>query len=603
MISHAEHEDVTVERRPVLLAHHEEALRCRERVGPAALDEELMVQNSVVFVGHLLVDDVLVLGSRHHHQILEGVVQVAPVVHVDMGGAVVPALGGHVGHALQVEVELGDLSGLDPDFRRRGPELEPLDGGQLHRPNRKLDTEASLGVEDRIPGGTDTRVRVGGRIELAVGRCDVDASARESIGVRLARRCGQDSHRPLPVPLRDPDRPLLAAVRLEKRELRKAAFVRDVGDPLAVGRPAGMEGVVLEERQLVGLSPHRRLHVEVRELIRRSAGRRVDETLSVDRDVGTRAVERLLSQDRSTLGNATRGGRNPQHVAGAERHVPIGQDQKLVAIGKPCRAEMHVPFAEVESAPPECGVLAHRRLFACPLAVCDRSHGDVEVPGGLRRDVGDLGAVGREHRVGVDERVVGEAMALTALHVEDLELDRLTPVVRRVDEPLAVGRPVRGRVIRLVLSQLVCDAAVRIDLPDRAAHGHGNPLAVGRPVRGPRRRARRGREIEVVHVVAAVLRGRVAPGGLGGDRLCDEQNAEGDETSSDHADLLGKTGALALQAGSIVPRQRVARARSAFTAPRTAGQAALCGLTSSKWPAPGTTSTSTRSPARRAADS
>ena len=30
-------------------------------------NENVMVQNAIVFVGDLLIDDVLVLGVRHHH--------------------------------------------------------------------------------------------------------------------------------------------------------------------------------------------------------------------------------------------------------------------------------------------------------------------------------------------------------------------------------------------------------------------------------------------------------------------------------------------------------------------------------------------------------
>ena len=85
------------------LSHHQYALWGRERVGPAPGDEELVIEDTVVLVGDLFVDDVLILGIGHHHQILEGVVKVPAVVHVHVSGATEPPAVGHVGQAVELD--------------------------------------------------------------------------------------------------------------------------------------------------------------------------------------------------------------------------------------------------------------------------------------------------------------------------------------------------------------------------------------------------------------------------------------------------------------------------------------------------------------------
>ena len=82
----------------------------------------------------------------------------------------------------------------------------------------------------------------------------------------------QAAHRAPPVPLRYPDRALLPAVSFQQRQLGKASFVRHVGDPLSVGRPARIERVMRKEGHLIRLATGGGLHVEVAELIRRTAG-------------------------------------------------------------------------------------------------------------------------------------------------------------------------------------------------------------------------------------------------------------------------------------------------------------------------------------------
>ena len=83
-------------------------------------NEVLIIQDPVVLVGDQLVDDVLILSCRHEHEILEAVVKVAPVIHVDMCGSAVPALGGHVGHPRQSDLHYGFLilRDLDPSANR-----------------------------------------------------------------------------------------------------------------------------------------------------------------------------------------------------------------------------------------------------------------------------------------------------------------------------------------------------------------------------------------------------------------------------------------------------------------------------------------------------
>ena len=265
-----------------------------------------------------------------------------------------------------------------------------------------------------------------------------------------------------------------------------------------------MERVVVQEGHLVGLAADRRLHVEVAELIRRSAGGRIDESLAVQGNVRPGPVERLLGKHRRRLQESVFLGRNPEHVSGAERHAAVGDDEQLTAAGKPGRGDRHVPGAEVEPVVPVVVVPGDGDLVSRPLPVFDRAHVDVEVAVRLRGHVGEPAAIGREHGVDVDLVVAGEGVGFTRLEVQDLELDRRPSVVGRVDEPLPVGRDVGQRVVLLVVGEFPRLSRVRIDLPDRSAHRHRDPLPVGRPVRRPGRRTRRRREVEVVHVVPAL---------------------------------------------------------------------------------------------------
>ena len=262
----------------------------------------------------------------------------------------------------------------------------------------------------------------------------------------------------------------------------------------------------------VRLAAGRGLHVEVVELVGGAAGGRVDEPPPVARHVGPRAVQRLLAQHRDGVVDAAGAGRRAQHVTRAERDAPVRDQQQLVAARQPGRRQVHVPAAEVEPAAAEVVVARHGHGCAAPAAVAYRpdEHVEVAVRGGRR--VGDAGPVGREDGVGVDAAVVGERARLARRDVEDLELHRLSVVVRRVDDPASVGRPVRGRMPGRAAGQLDGGAAGEVDAPDGAGHGHGDRPSAGRPRRRPRGRARRRRQVVVEQVVPAVARRRVAAG-------------------------------------------------------------------------------------------
>ena len=64
----------------------------------AARLEILVVENAVVFVGHLFKYQVLILCGGHHQQVLERVVQIAAVIRMYMCGGAIPAFCSHVGH-------------------------------------------------------------------------------------------------------------------------------------------------------------------------------------------------------------------------------------------------------------------------------------------------------------------------------------------------------------------------------------------------------------------------------------------------------------------------------------------------------------------------
>ena len=252
MLLQPEVEDVAVERRPVLLPHDQHHVFGGERMRPAAGYEMLVVEDAVVLVRDLLEDHVLVLGVGHEHQVLEGVVEVAGVVHVDVGRAAPPPLGGHVGDPGQPQRQLGHVARGNFHIRAHRLVLESPDGLDFERSDGELHPEAAGLVEGVLPGAADPGVGVRRGVEAAVGGGEMDPRGHFLAGRIVHGAHREHPHGPAPVPPGDLDGAPLPAVGLEERELRQPRRVVDVGDPLAVRRPARVEGVVLEEGQLVG---------------------------------------------------------------------------------------------------------------------------------------------------------------------------------------------------------------------------------------------------------------------------------------------------------------------------------------------------------------
>ena len=234
VVPQAEHEDVPVERGPVLLSDDKHPVLRRQRMRAPAGNEELVVENPVVLVGDLLEDDVLVFGLRHHHQVLQGVVQVPAIVHVHVGRAAVPALGRHVGHRLQLDRQLGHFPGLDLDFLPHRPELETPDDVHRQGAGGNFHPKLARVMEHRIIHAAGPRIGVRRGVELAVGRGQVHPRAGDFTRARDRGPDREHAHGALPAPVGDVDGDLLAAVGLEQRQLGEPFPVRDVGDPLPI---------------------------------------------------------------------------------------------------------------------------------------------------------------------------------------------------------------------------------------------------------------------------------------------------------------------------------------------------------------------------------
>ena len=177
MIAHPKHEHVPPEWRPIFLTDDKNHVFARQRMRSAACNEKLVIEDSVVLVGNLLEDDVLILGSRHHHQVLQRVVEIATIVHMNMSGAVMPAFHRHIGHPLQADLRSRHLVGHDIDVDTLRPHLEAFDGRQRRLSDWQLDAEFASRMKHSVACRAYTRVRVCRRVELAVGRCDMDSCA------------------------------------------------------------------------------------------------------------------------------------------------------------------------------------------------------------------------------------------------------------------------------------------------------------------------------------------------------------------------------------------------------------------------------------------
>ena len=208
---------------------------------------------------------------------------------------------------------------------------------------------------------------------------------------------------------------------------------------------------------------------------------------------------------------------------------------------------MHVHPSEIQTIAPEIVVAGDRDLVADELAVLDRSDEDVEVSRRLRRHVGQSRPVGREPRVHVDLLVGRQRPALAGRHIHDLQLNRSPTIVRDVDDPPPVGRPVGHRVVLPVVGELPRLARCRLNRPDRAAHRDGDRRTVRRPGWCPGSRARRRRKVVVVHVVRALPGGAIGAPSLAGDVGDGEEHDSdrGHEASEHRAVLLTPESCLA----------------------------------------------------------
>ena len=219
-----------------------------------------------------------------------------------------------------------------------------------------------------------------------------------------------------------------------------------------------------------------------------------------------------------------------------------------VPSGQPGRRDVHVHPAEVQTIAPEIAVARHRDLVARELTVLDRPDEHVEVSVRLRGHVGEARPVRREDRVHVDLRVGRERAAFAGRDVHDLQLDRGAAIVGDVGNPAPVGRPVGHRVILAVVGELARAARGAVDDPDRTAHRDRQRRAVRRPRGSPWGRAGRRREVVVVHVVPALLRGGIRDRALSGQVGADEDQARGqDDQSAEHVSGSGLGGRLVMR--------------------------------------------------------
>ena len=114
-----------------------------------------------------------------------------------------------------------------------GPHLEAFDGRQPRLPDWQLDTEFARRMKNSVACRADARVRVCRRVELAVGRREMDSCAGHLPAV-IDGPDRQHSHRPLPSAIDDANDAIVAAVDFEQRQLRQALAVVDIRNPLAV---------------------------------------------------------------------------------------------------------------------------------------------------------------------------------------------------------------------------------------------------------------------------------------------------------------------------------------------------------------------------------
>ena len=145
---------------------------------------------------------------------------------------------------------------------------------------------------------------------------------------------------------------------------------------------------------------------------------------------------------------------------------------------RPLGCYVHVPLAEVETIAHVAVVLGHRDFFRSPSTVSDLANVDVEVAVWLRGNVSEPVAVRRENRVRIDVLVIRQRVALPGLDVQNLQLNGLAAVIRGIGEPFSTRRPVRRRVVLLVIGELLRNTRARVYAPDGAGHGNRDPFSV-----------------------------------------------------------------------------------------------------------------------------
>ena len=152
-----------------------------------------------------------------------------------------------------------------------------------------------------------------------------------------------------------------------------------------------MEVVVASEGQLVRCPAVFGKHVKVAELVGRARGGRIDEALSIVRDVGTGPVEALLLEDGLGPGHARSLGRHAPDVSRSQGDAPVGKKEQLFPVRGPGGLNVHVPFPEVEAVLTVGVVPGEGGGRSVPASLPEGTHVDVEVPAGLGGDVGQTG--------------------------------------------------------------------------------------------------------------------------------------------------------------------------------------------------------------------
>ena len=504
VVPHPEQEDMAIKRRTIFLSDHQNHIRGGQGVRAPARHEELLIQNPIVLVRHLFEHQVLILRGGHHHQILQRIVQIAPVIHMHVRRGAVPSFRPHIDHRFERHLVPKRFARRDMQRIRYRSVFESLDGPDDRRSFRQFQFERARMMKRPLCGARrNARIGVRRRIKFSVRRDQMNPAPRRQ-SARPRRGNGQPAHGMLPAALRNLHVHDLPAVGFKQFELGQAIPVVDIRDPFPVRRPARMKGVVLEKRELVGLAARRRLHVEVVELIRRAARRREHESLSVQRHVWLRAIQGLLRQYERAVRKPVLASRYAKDVPASEGHVAIRHQQQFFPGRQPGRTGVDVLRPEIQPIPPKIVVPRDRHGRPGPRPFRNSPDIHVEIPVRLGRNVGDAGSVRAEP--GVRNKVLpagAKRMGFSRLDIQHFQPDGRAVVVGGVDKPASVGRIVRGRIIARPRHQLRRDARSRLDAPDRPLHGYGDVLPVGMPAWIPGRGRRGGRKVEVLHVHAA----------------------------------------------------------------------------------------------------